>query len=548
MKPFSAWFPRSPESLARSRWLVPLLFGAWSLSLGVDANWDLRNYHLYGPFAFLHGKLAIDLAPAGLQSYFNPLLDIPYYVAIRALPAPLVAFAMGAIQGLNFVLLLSIARRVLSGVPEADRIRVPLAVSLAGVLTANFLSEVGNTMGDNVTALFVIGALRVAVGAWDGLVAGGRNALGRAALAGVIMGLAFGLKLTNGIYAVALFASLLFAPGRATSRARMALVFGVAVLAGFCITGGFWMHEMWARFANPVFPQFSEWFPNALTRNVGIADDKWLPKGFLATLAWPFLFSLDSHRVGQVTIHQAIWPIVYVLFAAWAAIRISAIARGQATAAVDGPARMILAFVAVSYLVWIRMFGIARYLIPAEVLAPLACYILLTALLGNGRGRIAAAWLVGVSSLLVLAGGVHTWGHEGLSLRAFRVDSPQIARPLDTAVVLVGDDPPWAWLIPFFPPAVSFAQVGGNFPEGRGYRARLDQILRARPAHFAILPGGQDFRGEQEKGQAVLSAYGLAVDAPSCRSYGARIGRGNSVYQWCALRDRGKPPSFSPDR
>jgi hypothetical protein len=205
----------------------------------------------------------------------------------------------------------------------------------------------------------------------------------------------------------------------------------------------------------------------------------------------------------------------------------------------------------------------------------------------------------------VLAGGVQTWGHERLSLRAFRVDVPRIARPADTVVVLAGDDPPWGWLVPFFPSPVSFVQVAGNFPEGPGYRARLREILHVRPAHFAILRGEHDVRlenieladelarrlristsdrgcralrwavdrlrlrarveplsgdgsprcelterpgdakdvaledrREREKVQRVLSAYGLALDADSCRCYRARIGRGLSVYQWCALGER----------
>jgi|SRR6185437_2989350 len=125
-----AWLSAgSLRTLVRLRWLVPLLFGAWSASLGVDANWELYNYHLYNPFAFLHGKLAIDLPPAGLQTYFNPLLDVPYYLASRSFPAPVVAFAMGTIHGLNFVLLLAIARRVVAALPDWDGIGIPLALS-----------------------------------------------------------------------------------------------------------------------------------------------------------------------------------------------------------------------------------------------------------------------------------------------------------------------------------------------------------------------------------------------------------------------------------
>ncbi len=58
--------------------LVPIFFGAWSYLLGQDRNADLINYHLYNAFAFLNNK-HYDFAVAGLQSFFNPLIDLPYY-------------------------------------------------------------------------------------------------------------------------------------------------------------------------------------------------------------------------------------------------------------------------------------------------------------------------------------------------------------------------------------------------------------------------------------------------------------------------------------
>jgi len=47
--------------------LVPLAFGLYAVKLGQDTNWDLLNYHLYNPFAYLNDRLSLDLALAGLQ-------------------------------------------------------------------------------------------------------------------------------------------------------------------------------------------------------------------------------------------------------------------------------------------------------------------------------------------------------------------------------------------------------------------------------------------------------------------------------------------------
>ncbi len=53
---------------ARQLALSLLFLLGWMLFAGIrahgDASYDLTNYHLYGPFALLHGKLGRDLAPA----------------------------------------------------------------------------------------------------------------------------------------------------------------------------------------------------------------------------------------------------------------------------------------------------------------------------------------------------------------------------------------------------------------------------------------------------------------------------------------------------
>ena len=497
---------------------MPLLFGAWSLCLGIDANWDLYNYHLYNPFALINGKLHVDLAPAGLQTYFNPLLDVPYYVMSLHLPAPLVGFVMGVLHGLNFLLLLGIARKALPGLPEGDRNRVPLLLALAGVLTANYLSEFGNTMGDNTTALFCLGSLLLTLTRRERITDWSRHSVSRILGAGLLMGLGVGLKLTNAIFAVALCAALLLLQASPLARVRSAFLFGAGVLLGTAATGGFWLHEMWRTFGNPLFPQFSAIFPSPLTRSVVAADNHWLPEGVVEALLWPFVTALDAHRVGQVSIRQLIWPVAYLVFFAWAGARIAGRATHRETIALDSPARLVIAFVAIGYLVWMALFSIYRYLVPAELLAPLFVFVLLSVLLAYPTARRAAAWSLGIATVLVVAGGVEFWGHRGWSLTAFDAEVPEISRPSATTALIVGGDPPWAWLAIFFPPDVSFIQLGGNFPEGPGYSARVHEMVARRGgAAFAIVQGARHGRLENVlEANAYATRWGLTSTEAGC--------------------------------
>lgn len=490
----------SPRAQIHAAVLVPIAFGLWSLLLGTDNNWDLRNYHLYNAFAFLHNKLDIDFAPAGFQSFFNPLLDIPYYLAINHLPPRLLGFLMGVLHGLNFVLVLAICRRLLAWLPDADRQRTPILLALAGCLTANFLSELGNTMGDNTTALFCLASILITLHAISRLSArpADANAMWALVAAGVLAGMATGLKLTNAPYAVAICLGLLTIPVSPVMRVQGAFVFGVGVLAGIAATAGFWFYTMWQTFGNPLFPQFGNLFPNPLASTSGVTDTSWLPKSLWQQLLWPFIISADAQKAGQIPIRQVIWAIAYLLLILLAMQKLAAKVRKAATPSMAPEARFLVVVVALGFILWMKIFSIYRYLVPMDLLAPLVIYLLFTRLLPYSRARTAASWAIAIATLLVLLGGLKTWGHEGWSDKPFHVDVPALADPAHTTVLTTEDDPPWGWLIMAFPPNVAFAQVEGNFPKGPAFSSKIESMIAGRngPVH-ALIQGSYDAHPER---------------------------------------------------
>src|ERR1700733_1409092 len=93
--------------------LAPFAFGALALALGQDVNWDLRNYHWYNAYAFLNGRYGFDLLPSQTPWFYNPLLDVPFYLLATHVPARTAGFALGFVQGLNFPLLFMLAHATL---------------------------------------------------------------------------------------------------------------------------------------------------------------------------------------------------------------------------------------------------------------------------------------------------------------------------------------------------------------------------------------------------------------------------------------------------
>lgn len=506
----------------RAMIVVPILFGLLSVLLGADANWDLYNYHLYAPFALLNGKLDLDLAPAGFQGYFNPLLDVPLYLLNTHVPAILTAFLLGLVHGLSFVVLFGIARAVLPNASDNQQDHLlPLLLALAGCLTPNFLTGIGNGMGDNTTALLILSGIWLLLARWGQLATATKRSIGLLVAAGLLVGLAVGLKLTNAVSAVAICLALLACfSGPYPVRIRVAFLFGIGVVIGIGLTGGFWMLEMGQRFGNPFFPQFGSVFPNELANPLLVADMRWLPRGIVEYLLWPLLFSADSHRVGELSITQILWPAAYLLFLAYGLVWLWRRLNRRPMPKLDPRAAFVLVFVVLAYLVWMRLFSIFRYTIAFETLLPLSVFLLLAQMLPDGMARRWSARFLVLATLVMLIGGLPNWGHVGFTHPLYHADLPRIAEP-ERETVLIAFAPEkraLGWLVTKFPPNLSFIGIENSFPASDAFRQRAREIARNRGgAIHALISAETDERARRFSGYNAAAGWlGLTKNAGSC--------------------------------
>lgn len=539
------WFLRRTDCLARPQapriavYCVPLLFGLLSVLLGQDDNWDLRNYHWYNPYALLNGRLDADMAPGQWQSYFNPLIDLPYYLLNLALPAPLVGFLFGYVHGLNFVLLFAIARQLLGD--RGGNARLPLLLALAGTCGAGFLSELGNTMGDNLTALPILGALYLVLRGWDQLHAWSKRNAALMLLSGLFVGLGTGLKLTNATYAVALCAAILLVPGSLRTRLALAFVQGCAVVAGVCITAGFWWFTMWERFGNPLFPQFNNLFRSPLAQPLGVIDNFHMPHNVPEAVFWPFVFTAQIKRVSEIPLNLAVAPVLYglalVFGVAWLAGRIKA---RPAAASLSPRARFLLLFGVLAYLAWMKLFGIYRYLVPLELLAPLMVWLLVQRMAPPAHAARIGGWLLAATTIAVFP--FNTWGHAGWSGAAFSAQAPALDQPASTIVFTAHGDPPMGWLAPFFPREVRVVALGGGFPESPAYLERIQAVIASRPGpHYVMLAAAKSEKenGMQRK-RVLADLVGLTDDADSCAKLASLLRRVRSHAEVKPIAEPGR--------
>ncbi|HQT96071.1 MAG TPA: hypothetical protein PK435_15680 [Thermoanaerobaculaceae bacterium] len=340
-------------------WIAELVFclviGALlSLAYRTDANWDLQNYHLYAPFAALHGRLGLDYFAAGFQGYLNPLQDMPYLLARTALfdRAPRL---LALCAGLPFGCLAFIVFRLAATLIE-DRWGAIFA-ALIGLTGATTLSEIGTTFDDILTGCVVLPALLAIVGRW-------RHA---AAIAGGLCGFAIALKLTAVMFVVPLAGAIVIMAPAPRAVLANAWRFALAATLAFALGYGWWGVLLWRQFHDPVFPLLSGLFHARLAPHLDPRDTRFLPRSLAQWIAYPFYWIEGrSFVVTEMRLRDPRFALAW-LAAVSPAVTLTVGALRRRTAPLPPPARALWWFMIVSYVTWLPLFSILRYALPLEV-------------------------------------------------------------------------------------------------------------------------------------------------------------------------------------
>jgi hypothetical protein len=551
-----------------------LFLGCWataaaiSLALGHDANHDLLNYHYYIAYALLEGRWGMDHAAAGAHSFLHPVLDLPFYLMTQG---PLngwprtVAVLQAGYAGLLAFLALAVANLACHG--EAGRATgTSLLVAAFGLTGVATVGEVGATQNDIQIGCLVLGALLAL------LLAGRADDTGKAhrgtwlrLLAGVLGGVAVGLKLTAVAFspALALAAVLATGPGPAR-RARTVALFGLGGALGFALVYGPWGWFLWERFGNPFGPFFngifhSPWFPPESPR-----DTNFLPSGTVQALVYPLLWAHRSE--GLVTEMAFADPRFAVglgaLLLAVAARTWRRLRAGAASPAMPGEAagshaagraeEIVLAFVAAAYVTWLGLFSILRYAIPVEVLLGVPVWAAARALLQappaplHGMAR-AGPWRSGAALCVGTALGVcalvteypvqsrQPFAPEREPRRPAAIAVARTVLPEGSLVVMVG--PNVSFLAPFLEgPGIRFVGAGMWAVDAAAYRHAQEarQLIRSHAGPGFALLHGPDIFGEGPRSNLdILHAFGIEFErTSSCRPVANNLGEEVELCRW----------------
>lgn len=522
----------SSDRLSPQEWLflslVVLFWALFVVVLGKDTSWDFRNYHWYVPYAFLNGRMGFDVAVAHQATYYNPLLDVPFYWLASHTMSWLALGALGAVQGLNVIPLYLIARE---SVMAGERKLAAGTLALLGATGALTVSLYGTTYYDNVMSVFLLFGLALLVVRREQLREGPLSSVAViAAAAGFITGCAVGLKLPEAPFAIGFAAALIALGGDLKHQATRLSAGGLGGLAGFFLFAGYWMLRMDHMTGNPLFPYFNEHFHSALALPAPYRDMRFIPTHFWRAVLFPILFSIDWHVADDLGFQDIRVGLAYVLSIIAGLL---AIFGRRASEPLINPraAAPVFAFAALSYLAWLRLFAIYRYILCLEMLSPFLIAAAIGVLPLSKRAR-----LIGLAACffaILLVARSEFIDREPLGDPYVQVALPPIPNPDKTMIVMTGDGP-LGFLAPSIPHQIPLLRIDGWMVQPndgtlmtKEMRERVWRHLKEKGDLFLIADAYDMTRASE-----ALSDYHLAIVWTACRLFDTNL---TGAYQFCPV-------------
>lgn len=485
------------------------------LLLGQDASWDLRNYHLYNAHAWWQGRFGSDIAPAQIQTWHNPLLDLPLYSLVR-LGSP--GWLTGLWLTLPFMLALHVLLRMRQALgTETNRLAPMIVLALLSVSGAVAGSEIGSSLNDGFVAAALLLALCLltrnpATSPRDWLVAG------------LIAGAIAGLKLTAATYCLGLAIAAVFAGGlEARTPVRVGLLLAGGILGGL-LTYGYWGWTLQQAFGNPVFPYFNQLFHSPYALAESYSDRRFAPAGLIDGLLAPLHLASGTQRYSEMYLRDPRLLLgLASFFAAWWMSR----SRAPETTA---RWRLLTIFYCSSLLLWTFQYGIYRYALPLEMLAAIPTIWLLQQLPPRFATLSMCVALLAVSA----ATRRPDWARQSFSAPVLDIDMP--ALPEGSLVVLSSREP-LGYAALTLEPRVPMISVYNNFMQPDrcvGLQADAERRLRIHRGALWLLrtPSSVDDEGAR----IAEAAYGLTASS-ACSPVHTTLGE----LQLCPLVRRSAP-------
>lgn len=501
-------------------WLFVVLLIVVSVTIAVfggpDLGFDIKNYHYYIGYAWLHGGFEHNLFPAQMQNWFNLLLDGLTVFLIENLRPILVTAFLACLQSLNIPLLYMLIKQS-STTQLKDLLQHAAgmtrgAVLVIGSMGAMTVSELGTSFGDSLLTALLLGSLVCMGFAFkEKSKKSAKPITFWLMLSGLSFGLAVGLKLTMAIFALGFLPCFYLITLDITKKIKCMTWFFIAALAGLSLTDGFWLWHIWQLTGNPLFPAMNGLFhSNWIAGSVNLLDDRFLPQSLMDGITFPIRSAVGQHPGAEVPYYD----LRFVALLCLLPIFIYQMARGR-----HQPWQLALSlFFYIGFVVWLTLFGIMRYAVPLEFLSGIVLLVITGTFLKPRYLSIVFGFAAIVFCLTtqVPSWGAHLdWNSGKQKSNWFGVDVPyNLHEQNQMFLMLTGE--PLSFVIPFFPQDSQFVRMESNLKTPPGtllYEKRRQAVANHTGPLLTLSPIMMTL--DQ---QSMLASYGLLRANLGCTS------------------------------
>lgn len=509
-----------------------ILGGGFTLLLGQDVNFDLKNYHLYNGYAFLTNRLFHDLAPAQLQTYLNPILDIIYYRLVLLSNDPiLITFTLGLWYGL----LIWSTYQVISILQSTKNTPLAITTTILGTSGVAALGQAGTTTHEvTIAALNMLSVYLLIFG----LNCANKISFTHIRYAGLVAGIAVGAKLTSIPFTFTIISMLaLFTLTHHKRNFMFVLVnFLLALLLGCLITGGYWHYLMWDYYKNPIFPLYNDFFKSPFYEASNPQVWRWRATTLPKLLSYSFNLSQFSRLEKEEMFSDPRLMIGYIsacclfFLCVYRKLR-SKKEKNEGNLDLRNTNILLILAIAwfIAYVLWAYIQGIYRYATFLEAYSAVV-FLALICQLKNDKYRFFAMLLVTVSCIYY----THylSWGRIGYGNKAYDIAPPLIK---EQSLVIMLSSRPMSYVIPFFHKETIFVSPQNNFND-INYTNKLQQkinhtIEQWNGPLYAMAPRSFNFMEDP-----VLKKFKLKVEyvgGDACRPIHSNI---DDNIQICGLQ------------
>lgn len=500
-----------------------------SCVLGKEMMWDNLDYHFYAGFSALHDRFGHDYFAAGAQAYLNPYVYAPFYVLVRTgMPALWIASVLAVAQ--SAILWLTYELTVAVGPRDDSRFRIVAGGSAVLLALANpiLINQFGSSFTDVTTAEIVLAG-------WLLLVHALRtpSAL-QVSAAGLLLGVASALKLTNSLHGLSACVLLLFLPVDRRSKLRLSLGFLVALAVSFAAVAAPWALRLQQHFGSPFFPLLNNIFRSPHLPPVSLGDYRFVPSSVAEALWRPFAIGfpitfVDDEHASPDLRYALLLALALIALVRWGWRRLrdasEASAAGERAAAGHEIVALACAFM-VDWVLWLRVSGNGRYFLAMACVAAVLGVVLAFRIFAARRDVLALL----LTAVFVVQGVQLAFGTQYRAPVAwdggpwFELSVPEALRETPNLYFMIGEESE-SFTAPFLAKGSGFVNLDGDYPLGpQGANgAQIQELIREYGDRIRVgmLAGEFDLSPAKALPDVAhvndtLAPFGLRADTTDC--------------------------------